>query len=273
MKKELEPFSLRIKSLRNQRRLKQSDIAEFLDCTERHYQRIEHGEVNIPLKTLIALADFFGVTTDYLLGYSDKGGPPAQAKRQKVMSYNKKRLTYQDYCDISGEDRCELIDGELYMMETPLMDHVLVSSNLLGVLGNFLAEKPCRILHAPIDVFLFNQADDPESTIECVVEPDLIVLCDPKQIGKRGIFGPPKLVIEILSEVTLKRDREIKFNLYQQAGVAEYWIVNPRNSTIIIFTLENENYYVYDVYTRDEILHSAVFPDLSIELPEIFAEW
>ncbi len=72
MKKGLEAFAARLKELRNEKGLKQSDMGDFLGCTARNYQRLEHGEINVPATTLMALADYFGVTTDYLLGRSEE---------------------------------------------------------------------------------------------------------------------------------------------------------------------------------------------------------
>jgi len=71
MKKGLEAFAARLKELRTEKGLKQSDMGDFLGCTARNYQRFEHGEINVPATTLMALADYFGVTTDYLLGRSE----------------------------------------------------------------------------------------------------------------------------------------------------------------------------------------------------------
>lgn len=77
MKKELENFSIRLKALRIAKNLKQSEMGALLGCSERNYQRIEYGETNVPATTLMTLADYFGVTTDYLLGRSEDGGPAA----------------------------------------------------------------------------------------------------------------------------------------------------------------------------------------------------
>lgn len=71
MEIKMPGFSVRIRELRNEKRLKQVEMAEFLGCIERHYQKIERGEINIPSLTLVKLADFFEVSTDYLLGRSD----------------------------------------------------------------------------------------------------------------------------------------------------------------------------------------------------------
>lgn len=69
--KELEEFSIRVKELRKENHRRQSDMAALLECTTSHYQKIEYGQVNIPVTTLMTLAEYFGVTTDYLLGLSD----------------------------------------------------------------------------------------------------------------------------------------------------------------------------------------------------------
>ena len=65
----------RLKPLRKSRKMTQAAMAKLLGCTDRHYQKIEYGKVNLPATTLIFLADYFGVTTDYLLGRTEEGGP------------------------------------------------------------------------------------------------------------------------------------------------------------------------------------------------------
>jgi len=74
-KPEMEKFASRLKALRNDRRIKQAEMAAILGCTPNHYQKIEYGQINVPSISLMKLADYFGVTTDYLLGRSDDGGP------------------------------------------------------------------------------------------------------------------------------------------------------------------------------------------------------
>ena len=185
----------------------------------------------------------------------------------------RKRYTYADICDTGEDERYELIDGEVYLLGAPKSRHAIISSELYGFLRDFLKGKTCRAIHSPIDVFLFNEPDDPLQKIDYVVEPDVVVYCDPKQVGEYGIYGPPKLVIEVLSKSTLRHDRITKFNLYRQAGVAEYWIVDPRNFIVTVYYLQDGVYITHENYTKDQVLHSAVFPDLSIELAEIFVEW
>ncbi|MDE7218473.1 MAG: helix-turn-helix domain-containing protein [Oscillospiraceae bacterium] len=72
---EMQPFSIRLKELRSKKKIKQAEMAGILGCTPNHYQKIEYGQINVPSTNLMILADYFGVTTDYLLGRSDDGGP------------------------------------------------------------------------------------------------------------------------------------------------------------------------------------------------------
>lgn len=185
----------------------------------------------------------------------------------------RKRYTYQDICEIDDENRYELVDGELYMLSAPLSNHSFISTRLSTALANFLSGKQCRTLHCPVDVFLFNLPNAPADAINYVVQPDIVVVCDPKQKGRRGIYGPPKLVVEVLSKSSQSYDWVVKYNLYEQAGVEEYWIVNPEDGTVNVFQLDGEKYVSYAVFTKDAALHSAAFPGLSIGLSEIFAEW
>ena len=122
------------------------------------------------------------------------------------------------------EGRWELIHGVAYdMTPAPSFEHQELSSKLHLGIGNALAGRlheggaPCRVLAAPLDVFL----DD------AVVQPDLVVLCDPAKVSRRGIEGPPDLVVEILSPRTAAKDLNRKWWLYEEAGVPEYLIVDP----------------------------------------------
>ena len=185
----------------------------------------------------------------------------------------KKRYTYEDICGIDDENRYELIDGEIHMLSAPLSDHALINAKLHTALANFLSGKQCRAFHCPVDVFLFNQPNAPGNAINYVVQPDIAVVCDPKQKGRRGIYGAPKLVVEVLSASSRSLDRVTKYRLYEQAGVEEYWIADPKHGTVSVFRLDGEKYVPFDVFTKEAALHSAVFPGLSVDLAEIFAEW
>ena len=98
----------------------------------------------------------------------------------------------------------------------------------LGVqLHTFLKGKPCRVFAAPFDVLLPPLNDTAEDDVDTVVQPDLVVICDRDRIKKFGLWGAPDLAVEILSPSTSGRDLRVKFNLYQRAGVKEYWVIDP----------------------------------------------
>jgi Uma2 family endonuclease len=138
------------------------------------------------------------------------------------------RFTYRDYKAWPDDERWELIDGIAYdMCAAPMIRHQELSGELFLQFGAFLKGKPCRFFPAPVDVLLPGpgQADD---EADCVVEPDLVVVCDRSKIGERYIRGAPDLVVEILSPSTSKKDLHEKFSLYERVGVREYWAIEPK---------------------------------------------
>jgi len=179
-------------------------------------------------------------------------------------------LTLTDLDAIDDGNRYELIHGDIYLLAAPAAPHVLVSSRLLKCIQSYLGNGRCEAFHAPADVYLFNRPGDPGNSITTVVQPDLFVICDPKQIGERGFYGPPTLVIEILSPSTAAMDRFIKYEKYQQAGVKEYWIVDPQHRTASVYTLTDGRYGAGESF--GSVLHSAVFPGLEIPLGEIIPD-
>jgi len=130
----------------------------------------------------------------------------------------KRPLNFEDYRSWPDESRWELIDGHPYAMWSPSSLHQELSTSLVLELTPFFRDRGCRLFHAPMDVKLSDHD---------VVQPDLLVVCDPKQIRSTHIEGAPALVVEILSPSTLRHDRVLKLNLYARAGVAEYWLLTP----------------------------------------------
>ena len=182
----------------------------------------------------------------------------------------RKLLTLIDLDAIDDDNRYELIDGDLYLLAAPAPPHVLVSSRLLKKIQSYLGNGRCEAFHAPADVYLFNRPGDPDSDITTVVQPDLFVVCDSQQIGKQGFYGPPTLVVEILSPSTAGIDRFIKYEKYQRAGVQEYWIVDPQHRIVSVYTLTDGRYGGGVAYSGT--LCSGVFPGLEVPLSEIFPE-
>ncbi|MDR2663781.1 MAG: Uma2 family endonuclease [Treponema sp.] len=132
--------------------------------------------------------------------------------------------------------RAEIINGELYMMAPPLTRHQLVLSELFFIIKRFLQDKPCKVIPAPFGVRLFPRDDLSDDTL---VEPDITVVCDPDKIDDRGCNGAPDLIIEILSPSNKRHDQLRKFNLYLDAGVREYWVVDSEQESIQVHVLSD----------------------------------
>lgn len=178
--------------------------------------------------------------------------------------------TYADLQGWEGDTRYELYDGQPKAMSSPSDVHQDISMALSAQLYNYLKGKRCKPYAAPFDVRLFEEPGDSPEDVETVVQPDLMVVCDPDKVDRHGIHGAPDLVIEILSESTRKLDRLIKFNLYQKAGVPEYWIVDPTNRTAAVYTLEDGAYHGAETYGPDAVVPVGVLEDCMIDLSDVF---
>jgi Uma2 family endonuclease len=173
-------------------------------------------------------------------------------------------FTYADYLAWDEGDRYEIIDGEAYMMAALSRIHQEISGNLYYALRLFLNDKPCKVYAAPFSVRLFPRADKSDDT---VVEPDITVVCDPGKLDDRGCNGPPDLVIEIESPATARYDRIVKFNKYREAGVREYWIVDPEEQAVFAYVLKDGEYVAA---SYEDTAPVRVLPGCEIDLKNIF---
>ena len=187
----------------------------------------------------------------------------------------KKRYTYADYLTWVFDERLELIKGWVYKMSpAPKRKHQAVSGNLFFTMKQYFNESNCRIYEAPFDVRLKkNKGSDSE--VDTVVQPDISVFCDLSKLDDRGAIDAPDLVVEITSDSTMKKDYNEKFNLYEENGVQEYWIVNPDSNSMEIFTkIEDkfESIGVFNIHDGAREVNSTMFPDLKVNLLEIFKD-
>jgi Uma2 family endonuclease len=178
------------------------------------------------------------------------------------------RYTWADYLEWDENVRIELLDGEAVAMAPPSGTHQGVVGELFYRIRGFLEGKPCKVYPAPYAVRLNPREDSRDDT---VFEPDIVVVCDPVKLDKHGCKGAPDLVVEVLSPSTIRHDRIVKFRKYQQAGVREYWIVDPETQSIQACVLENGR-YVVSVYDEEDTVPVTVLPGCRIALKAIFTE-
>ena len=186
---------------------------------------------------------------------------------------NQERYTFADCLTWDEDERIEIINGEAFMMAPPSSRHQEISGELFRQLANFLEGKRCRVYSAPFGVRLFERDGDAPEDIDTMVEPDLSVVCDRSKIDRNGCKGAPDLVIEILSPSTQRHDRLVKLNLYQQAGVHEYWIVDPDSQTVQIMLQDGDNgLRIHEVYSCGDVAKVHVLDGCFIELSKVFSE-
>ena len=188
------------------------------------------------------------------------------------METTEKLYTYEDYYKIDDDKRREIINGVIYAMSPGASTrHQEISGSLFREISFYLKWKKCKVYHPPYDVCL-PRAGETRRTATNVVQPDIFVVCDRRKIKLWGCFGAPDLVMEILSPSTKKRDMLEKFNLYQEHGVLEYWVVDPFNQSIDRFVLDIETgkYGSAQTFFPDDNITPTIFPDFTIKLSEVF---
>jgi Uma2 family endonuclease len=167
--------------------------------------------------------------------------------------------------DENDRDFYELIDGIVFRKATPNPLHQSISMNLCLQLGDYLQkEKLGELFASPIDVFL----DDFNA-----FQPDLVFISTENQhfITDDGIIGIPDLIIEIISPSSVLRDRIDKKNVCERLKVKEYWIIDPQNQEIEIYSVQNDRYELLSGVTMFEgELKSNILEGISINLTELF---
>ena len=182
------------------------------------------------------------------------------------------RYTLADALTWDDDERIELIYGYPMMMAPLVRAHQKVSWKLHQQLANYLEGKTCEVYAAPFAVRPFEEEGDRPEDVDTMVEPDITVVCDPKKLDDIGCKGAPDMIIEIISSSSRRHDRITKFNLYQRAGVREYWIVDPADKSVQVFLLEDGRYTAKDLFTDEDTMKVNVLEDCVIELSRVFLE-
>ncbi len=186
-----------------------------------------------------------------------------------------KKYTYADYMTWMFEDRVELFKGWVKKMSpAPNMSHQRISMNLAGAIWNFIEYKTCNIFTAPFDVRLVGKSNvkntRPASSIYTVVQPDISVICDQSKLDEKGCLGAPDWIIEIVSPGNTKREIDDKFEIYQENGVREYWIIQPTDETLTVFELKEQRFQFIKIYNNVDEAPVGIFPGFTIDLKGVF---
>jgi Uma2 family endonuclease len=180
--------------------------------------------------------------------------------------------SYADYLKWQFEDRIELLKGKIFAMSpAPNMKHQRVAGNLHYHFRSYFKKQSCRVFFAPFDVRLYNRKKSVKADKEIftIVQPDLCVICDESKLDEQGCNGAPDLVVEILSPGNSKREMNEKFELYEEAGVLEYWLVEPAEEAVFIYVLNEQERYI-GLKPMTDTLYSPTFAELQIDLAEVF---
>ena len=171
----------------------------------------------------------------------------------------KQVYTVDDIYALPDGKRAELIDGNLYMMAPPNTKHQLMMNDINIAVYNYIKSKggKCKVIPAPFAVFLENA----EGNIN-YVEPDISVICDPDKLNDKGCNGAPDWIIEIVSPSSRKMDYITKTNLYMNAGVKEYWIVDPMREIVMVYKASEDAVPVFSRF--GEKIKVGIYDDLEI---------
>lgn len=181
------------------------------------------------------------------------------------------RVSYRDTLAWDDGPRYELIDGEVHAMTpAPARRHQEILFELASRFKSLLEGRPCQVFIAPLDVRLA-EPGTPDEDVFDVVQPDIVVVCDPAKLDERGVVGAPDICVEILSPATMKRDLRDKFALYQRHGVREYWILHPADETLSIYALEPDGRLGPPrVLFPGDVAVSRAVPDIAADVGAVF---
>lgn len=182
--------------------------------------------------------------------------------------YRGEKMSYEEFMEMyeNTDQRYEYIDGEAYLMASPKITHQRVLGNLHVLFHLWFKGKKCMPYLSPFDVTLKKSGNNMN-----VVQPDLLVVCDPEnKSGRDKYTGIPSLVVEILSDSSTRMDLVKKMDLYMQTGIQEYWIVNYLNREVTVYRFNNHDITDMKVYVRNDAVKSFIFDGLVADMKEIF---
>jgi Uma2 family endonuclease len=180
--------------------------------------------------------------------------------------------SYADYLTWSFDEVVELIKGRVFKMNAaPKRIHQKVSLKIVTKIYSFLEGKTCEVYEAPFDVRLPVKSKRNED-IFTVVQPDICVICDKSKLDDAGCIGAPDLIVEILSKGNNKKELTYKYEVYEESEVHEYWIVQPEEQTLLVYTLTNGKYVPSRLFTTGDIVSSKIIKGFALNLDDVFKD-
>ncbi len=183
------------------------------------------------------------------------------------------RYSYADYLGWQMDEMVELIKGKVFRSAAaaPRRIHQEISGKIFNKLFNFLEHHSCKLYQAPFDVRLPVKSKKNED-IDTVVQPDICVICDKSKLDDLGCIGAPDLIIEILSPGNNKKELQNKYEVYEESGVREYWIIHPYGQTVMTYTLAEGKYIPSRLFTSGDIIESKSIAGFRLDLEYVFRD-
>ncbi|SDE21205.1 Uma2 family endonuclease [Pedobacter soli] len=181
--------------------------------------------------------------------------------------------SYADYMRFEFEERLEIIKGHIFRMSpAPNRIHQKISGRISNPIYNALNGYKCEVYTAPFDVRLAKKTQL-DKEIFTVVQPDIVVVCDQSKLDKRGCIGAPDIVVEILSPGNNKKELINKYEVYEEAGVKEYWIVSPSDKSFFRYILDDHGkFQPTKLLTIGEEVTTSILPGFTLVLEKVFED-
>jgi len=181
------------------------------------------------------------------------------------------RYSYADYLTWEIDYMVELIKGKVFRQAAaaPRRIHQEISVSISSQLFELLKGKSCKVFSAPFDVRLPVKSKKHED-ITTVVQPDICVICDPEKLDDLGCVGAPDLIMEILSPSNNKKELQNKYEVYEESGVKEYWIIHPYEKTLLVYTLTSGIYIPSRLFTLGDHVASKCIKGFVLDMDELF---
>jgi Uma2 family endonuclease len=181
--------------------------------------------------------------------------------------------SYADYLTWDIDYMVELIKGKVFKQAAaaPRRIHQEIAALMITRLTNHLKGKRCKAYIAPFDVRLPVRSKKNED-IFTVVQPDICVVCDPSMLDEMGCVGAPDLIMEILSPGSNSKELKNKYEVYEESGVNEYWIIHPSEKTLLIYTLIDKRYVPSRLFTLGDKVKSKAINGFEMDLDEVFGD-